>query len=83
MKPILRIRLFDEDNDKIAELETTVIKEMYKLLTSCEFHSGTIRATYEDDVFNEASFTNQTQCKILASVFREKPLLDFIYNKEL
>lgn len=83
MKPIIKIKLFDDSNDKIAELETEHITKIYDLFKACEFDSGVIRVTYQDDMYNEASFQTQTQCKILATLFREKPLLEYIYKKEL
>lgn len=82
MKPIMKVKLFDQNDDKIAEIETEQITKLYDLFKACDFVRGTIRVTYSDDMYNEATFVNQTQCKVLASVFKEKPLLDYIYNRE-
>lgn len=82
MKPNIKIKLF-RDNDKVAEIETELITKVYKLLSMCEFDTGVVRVTYKEDMYNEASFQNATQCKILVSVFKEKPLLKYIYDRDL
>lgn len=83
MKPIIKIRLYSENGDKTDELETQLVKDIYQLLKVCDFSHGTLRATYEKDVFNEATFKSQTECKILLTLFREKPLLRYIYDGDL
>lgn len=83
MKPIIRIRLYDENNDVIAELETDLVGKTYDFLKVCDFKYGVMRATYEPNYYNEATFNKVGQAKVLLSVFREKPLLDFIYQGDL
>lgn len=82
MRPIIKIRLF-KDDEKIAELETEFITKIYDLFKWLDFDYGIIRVTYNQDFYNEATFITQAQCKVLALVFREKPLLEYIYKKEL
>lgn len=82
MKPILKVKLY-RDDDKVAEMESDMVTKIYDLFRSCEFDRGAIRVTYGDGMYNEATFKTQTQCKVLATVFREKPLLEYIYKKEL
>ena len=83
MKPVIKVRLYNEDNEEIAGLGTTLITEIYQLFKTCDFDHGIIRVTYENDMYNEATFKTKTDCKVLATVFRERPLLDYIYKKEL
>lgn len=83
MKPEILIKLYDESGDKIAEQETINSSQVVGFLRGLDFHRGTVRVTYEDNYYNEATFKNQTQCKLLVTLFREKPLLDYIYSKEL
>lgn len=83
MKPRIRIKLFDNYKDKVSELETELVTDVYKLFKSCDFDYGVVRVTYEAGMYNEATFQNQTQCKILISVFKEKPLLKYIYDRDL
>ncbi len=82
MKPIITVKLF-RDDDKVAEIETDLVTRIYDLFRTVEFDAGTIRVTYGAWMYNEASFETQAQCKVLATIFREKPLLDYIYNREL
>jgi len=83
MKPIIKVKLFDTFGDKVAELETEHVTKLYSLFKTCEFDYGVIRITYAKDMYNEATFKTKTECKVLASVFKEKPLLKFIYDKDL
>lgn len=82
MKPIIKVKL-NRDGEEIAKLETELITKIYQLFKSIDFDDGTIRVTYGDGMYNEATFKTKTDCKVLATVFRERPLLDYIYKKEL
>jgi len=82
MKPAILVKLYDMHNDKVAELETLNSSEIVAFLKNTEFVYGVVRVTYEDNYYNEATFKNQTQCKLLVTLFREKPLLEYIYSKE-
>lgn len=80
MKPTITIKLFDKSNDQIAKLETQKVTEIWKLLREVDFSTGTIRVDYLDGMYNEANFLDVTQAKLLISIFRDKSLLNYIYE---
>lgn len=80
MKPTITLKLYDDTNDQIAKLETQKVKEIWKLLREVDFCTGTIRVDYLDGMYNEANFVDSQQAKLLISVFRDKSLLNYIYQ---
>jgi len=80
MKPTITIKLYDTQGDQSAKIETLKISEAWKLLREVEFSAGTIRIDYLDGMYNEANFLDINQAKLLLSVFRDKSLLDYIYQ---
>jgi hypothetical protein len=80
MKPTITIKLYDTHGDQSAKIETLKISEAWKLLREVEFSAGTIRIDYLDGMYNEANFLDINQAKLLLSVFRDKSLLDYIYQ---
>ena len=83
MKPRLKVKLYDSYGEVCAKGESEVVSDITALLKETEFVRGTVRATYIDGMYNEASFTNATHCKLLITLFREKPLLHYIYGRDL
>ena len=80
MKPMITIKLFDDSNDEIAKLNTIKVTEIWKLLKEVDFSTGTIRVDYFDKMYNEANFLNASQAKLLLSIFKDKSLLNYIYE---
>jgi hypothetical protein len=80
MKPLITIKLYDNNNDVIAKLTTKTLKDVLQVLSDVEFATGTVRVEYEDGLWNEANFLDRKQARLLLLVFREKSLLDYIYN---
>ncbi len=80
MKPMISIKLYDNNKDKVAQLDTEKVTKVWELLRETEYTGGSVRVDYSDGMYNEASFKNARQAKLLLSVFRERSLLDYIYN---
>jgi hypothetical protein len=83
MKPLLRMRLYDEFGEVCAENESTTATDLWGLMRSVDFTRGTLRATYDKGVYNEASFDTPGQAKALSALFCEKSLLSYLFSKEL
>ena len=83
MKPLLTVKLYDSNIDVCADICTDKVTEVWKLLKDIDFTGGTIRADYNDGMYNEASFKDARQAKVLTALFREKSLLAYLYNGEL
>jgi len=79
MKPSITLKLYNSE-DRIAKLETNKVKDIWQALREIEFTYGTLRVDYDDGMYNEASFSNDREAKLLLSVFREKSLLDYLYS---
>ena len=83
MKKILLqidMQLFDRHDDKIAEYSGDALAPMLKNIKDIKYKYGKLRVTYDPNkqFYNEGTFENPTQAKVLATVFREKAIWDFI-----
>lgn len=76
----INMRLFDQHDDKIAEYNGDALSPMLKEIKSIKYKYGKLRITYDPNMqfYNEGTFENATQAKVLATVFREKAIWDFI-----
>ncbi len=83
MRPLLRVKLFDEFGEVCADNESTTAIELWRIMQSIDFVRGTLRATYNKGEYNEASFTTLSQAKAISALFSEKSLLDYIYSGEM
>lgn len=80
MKPLLTLKLYDAHNDTVTKLETDKVSDLWRALKEVDFVGGTIRADYTDGMYNEASFKNDREAKLLLTLFREKSLLAYLYT---
>lgn len=76
----ITVQLFDKHDDKIAEYENNALKPILDDIKHIKYSYGKLRVTYDSDkqFYNEGTFENATQAKVLATVFREKAIWDFI-----
>lgn len=78
----ITIQLFDKYDDKVAQFEGNALKPLLDKIKDIKYSYGKVRlrVTYDPDkkFYNEATFESATQAKVLAQVFREKAIWDFI-----
>jgi len=83
MKPIIKIKIYDQNKEKSGEFESITFAKLARELRTCDFDYGVLRVTYAPDEWNEATFTKIDQARKLSTLFREKSLLKFLdYGKK-
>lgn len=79
----INLKFYDTNDDLSGKYETSEPVEAIDEVEKTEYERASIRFSYDDGSYNEASFNNLRDAKLLIALFSPRSLIEYLRRNEI